>query len=134
VEHRHNRVFADVQAGHASWSPVPTLASHRNESKSTTRRRSPRHDVQLDVELSMGGQRFGATTRMLSLGGAFILFHGKPAFNTRIQLRFTLPGHAAAIEVGGLVRWSDERGFGVQFDGLRARDVWTLGRFFGRLE
>ena len=40
------------------------------------------------------------------------------------------------VEVNGDVRWvvskgaSDEIGMGIRFQGLRARDVWALNRFF----
>jgi hypothetical protein len=38
-----------------------------------------------------------------------------------------------AIDVGGTVRWSNAEGVGVQFDGLRARDVWALNEYFKQL-
>ena len=66
----------------------------------------------------------------LSLGGAFIESSLRPAFNTRVQLAIRVPYRSRPIDVGGVVRWSDARGFGVQFDGLRAHDVWVLGKFF----
>jgi hypothetical protein len=34
------------------------------------------------------------------------------------------------IEVGATVRWGDAKGVGLQFDGLRARDVWALNEYF----
>ena len=34
------------------------------------------------------------------------------------------------IEVGATVRWSDDKATGLQFDGLRARDVWALNKYF----
>jgi hypothetical protein len=44
------------------------------------------------------------------------------------MLRVHLPGHI--VEVGGQVRWQDAAGAGVSFDGLRAKDVWALGKYF----
>ena len=38
-----------------------------------------------------------------------------------------------AIEIGAVVRWSDDKATGIQFDGLRARDVWALNKFFEAL-
>ncbi len=76
----------------------------------------------------------GAKTRDLSLGGVFINSKARPAFNMRVHLRFTIPSQKEPIEVGGVVRWSDPGGFGVQFDGLRARDVWALARFIDQLQ
>jgi hypothetical protein len=47
-----------------------------------------------------------------------------------------LPTQPEPVEVNGDVRWvvskgaSDEIGMGIRFQGLRARDVWALNRFF----
>ena len=47
----------------------------------------------------------------------------------KLSVRIVLPKVKDAIEVGVTVRWTADTGFGVQFDGLRARDVWALGKF-----
>jgi len=44
-----------------------------------------------------------------------------------------VPTADQAIEVGTTVRWTEGTGIGLQFDGLRARDVWALNEFFKRL-
>jgi hypothetical protein len=98
----------------------------------SNRRSSERHAVQLEVEVTIAEQLHKAKTRDLSLGGVFIYSKAKPAFNTRVHLRFAIPSQKELIEVGGVVRWDDPGGFGVHFDGLRARDVWALGRFLDR--
>jgi hypothetical protein len=95
-----------------------------------SRRSSRRYDVRLEVELTLGDQVYQVSTRTLSLGGAFIDSDLHPPFDTRLTLRFVVPYHHSPVEVGGVVRWSDARGFGVQFDGLRAHSVWALGKFF----
>jgi hypothetical protein len=95
-----------------------------------SRRSSRRYDVRLEVELTLGDQVYQVSTRTLSLGGAFIDSDLHPPFDTRVTLRFMVPYQNSAVEVGGAVRWSDARGFGVQFDGLRAHSVWALGKFF----
>ncbi len=51
----------------------------------------------------------------------------------RVQLSFKIPNTPDAIEVGATVRWSDDKATGLQFDGLRARDVWALNKFFEQL-
>ncbi len=94
-----------------------------------TRRGDRRHDVRLDVELTLGDQIYPMATRRLSFGGAFIESELQPAFGRCVHLRFRVPTSTLPIEVGAVVRWRDARGFGVQFDGLRARAVWALGRF-----
>jgi hypothetical protein len=92
--------------------------------------RAHRYEVELEVELTVAEQHLHGTTRTISLGGAFIASPMRPAFNTRVQLEIAVPDRHQPIAVGGVVRWSDARGFGVQFDGLRAHDVWVLGKFF----
>ena len=52
------------------------------------------------------------------------------AFGTRVVLRFKVSPQSELIEVGGTVRWNDGAGFGVQFDGLHARDVYALNKLF----
>ena len=37
------------------------------------------------------------------------------------------------IVVTATVRWSDDKATGIQFDGLRARDVWALNKYFEQL-
>ena len=96
----------------------------------TIRRSLPRHDVELAIDFTIAGQSHQSTTRMLSLGGAFIASDLRPLFDSRLELRFAVPTPSTLVEVGGVVRWSDERGFGVQFGGLRAHAVWALGKYF----
>jgi hypothetical protein len=52
---------------------------------------------------------------------------------SREHLSFSIPTTPYAIEVGATVRWSDDKATGLQFDGLRARDVWALNKFFEQL-
>jgi uncharacterized protein (TIGR02266 family) len=92
---------------------------------------SQRYEVDLRVEVqdASGGWREGHT-RNASLGGLFLMTSDRPAAGTRVPLRLHLPGGKAPLEVVGIVRWSDDVGVGVQFDGLRAKDVWALGKYF----
>ncbi|MCC6995280.1 MAG: PilZ domain-containing protein [Deltaproteobacteria bacterium] len=96
----------------------------------TNARKAERHDICLPIEVSMEGATLSGKTRNLSLGGAFI-DGGRPvAFGTRVVLRFKVSPQGELIEVGGTVRWNDGSGFGVQFDGLHARDVYALNKLF----
>lgn len=97
------------------------------------RRTSFRHAVDLPVELTAkGGEAQVLRLGNLSEGGAFVLAV-KLAMSTRVMLRFHIPTQAEVIETEGTVRWSTDEGVGVQFDGLRARDVWSLGKYFEQL-
>jgi hypothetical protein len=116
----------------SSWSGVPRIIT-QPACPIRDRRRSYRHGVSLPVEVTLVGTRHAAQTRMLSFGGAFLESALRPGFGSRVQLRFVVPGVDVTVETAGIVRWSDARGFGVQFDGLRAAAVWALGKFFSRL-
>ncbi len=69
----------------------------------------------------------------LSLGGALFSAGGKIPMGARVQITFNVPTMEEAIEVGATVRWSDDKATGIQFDGLRARDVWALNKYFEQL-
>ena len=69
----------------------------------------------------------------LSLGGALIAAGAKLAMGQRVTIFFSIPTLENEIEVGATVRWSDDKATGLQFDGLRAREVWALNKFFEQL-
>jgi Tfp pilus assembly protein PilZ len=97
------------------------------------RRTSTRHTVSIATQVSIDGQLRDATMVNLSLGGALIETGSKHAMGSRMNLVFRVPSVDHTIEVGATVRWSDAKGVGLQFDGLRARDVWALNEFFKQL-
>lgn len=100
------------------------------------RRIDPRYERQLDVELVFEGKKQTCRTQNLSLGGLYVESAFAPPLGSTVQLRFVLPTQPEAVEVGGDVRWvvkkgaGDLSGVGIRFQGLRARDVWALNRFF----
>ena len=94
------------------------------------KRTATRYERRIDIEYRVGDDWKPSKTRNLSLGGALIACDEKLPSGVRVQIRFRIPTQKEPIEVGGQVRWVDSQGFGVQFDGLRARDVWALGKFF----
>lgn len=69
----------------------------------------------------------------LSLGGALVALGKRLSMGSRLQIAFTIPTTPEPIEVGAVVRWSDDKATGLQFDGLRARDVWALNKYFEQL-
>jgi uncharacterized protein (TIGR02266 family) len=78
---------------------------------------------------------YTARTRNISLGGVFIETEQALPFGARVALKFPVPTQVEPIEVEGQVRWLEMedgrlRGLGVRFEGLRARDVWALNKFF----
>jgi uncharacterized protein (TIGR02266 family) len=106
-----------------------TLAEH-------FRRIDPRYDRQLEIEVLFEGKKQISQTRNISLGGLYLESASPLPLGTTVQLRFQLPTQPEPVEVAGDVRWvvkkgaGDQSGIGIRFQGLRARDVWALNRFF----
>jgi uncharacterized protein (TIGR02266 family) len=106
-----------------------TLAEH-------FRRIDPRYDRQLSVEITCEGEEQIGRSRNVSLGGMYLESRKTMPIGAAVTLRFHIPTQPEAVEVAGDVRWvvtspgSDEIGIGIRFQGLRARDVWALNRFF----
>ncbi len=102
------------------------------------RRSDRRYDRRVPVEFTHEGKSYGAHSRNISLGGMYIDTDARLPFGAKVHLRFRVPTQVEAIEVAAQVRWaggSDDpqgRGIGVRFEGLRARDVWALNKFFDR--
>jgi uncharacterized protein (TIGR02266 family) len=105
------------------------------------RRTDPRYLRRLDVEISIDGKVLKVVSRNLSLGGIFVETAEALPLHTKVGLRFRVPAQPEPIEVTGEVRWIEKGskpdqdgqegpGVGIRFDGLRARDVWALNRFF----
>jgi uncharacterized protein (TIGR02266 family) len=100
------------------------------------RRIDPRYDRQLEIEVLFEGKKQISQTRNISLGGLYIESAAPLPIGTTVQLRFQLPTQPEPVEVAGDVRWvvksgaGDHSGIGIRFQGLRARDVWALNRYF----
>jgi hypothetical protein len=94
------------------------------------RRSSTRHDVELFASVTVDGASQEVRLQNLSLGGAFISYEGRLPMGKQVSISFTIPTQEQPIEVGGQVRWASDTGAGLQFDGLRARDVWSLNKYF----
>lgn len=69
----------------------------------------------------------------ISLGGTLVTAGTRFPMGQRMQISFIIPTTPEPIEVGAVVRWSDDSATGLQFDGLRARDVWALNKYFEQL-
>jgi uncharacterized protein (TIGR02266 family) len=101
------------------------------------RRSDRRYERRVSIDILYEGNSFDGQTRNISLGGVFIDTEHTLPFGARIKLRFKVPTQVEPVEVEGQVRWLELeegrlRGIGVRFEGLRARDVWALNKFFER--
>ena len=100
------------------------------------RRTSTRHDVSIAGKLSPtidGKNPSDCTLVNISLGGALVSTASKCSMGQRVHISFKVPAMEESIDVGATVRWADKNGVGLQFDGLRARDVWALNELFKQL-
>ncbi|HEX4455275.1 MAG TPA: PilZ domain-containing protein [Kofleriaceae bacterium] len=99
------------------------------------RRTSTRHAVSLPAQLTLVEESAPrqCTVVNLSLGGALFALDNRLAMGTRVDFRFSVPTLEEPIVIGATVRWSDDKATGIQFDGLRAREVWALNKFFEQL-
>jgi hypothetical protein len=98
-------------------------------------RRSSRHLVSIAAKLTVEGSSYEATILNLSLGGASAASTGpKHSMGQRVTVSFKVPQQQHIVEISSTVRWADSNGgVGLQFDGLRAQDVWALNEYFKRL-
>jgi len=89
--------------------------------------------VTLPATVEVEGVAHESICHNLSLGGGHFGFETRLAMGTRVQVTFGIPTQPDPITVGGMVRWAAAIGIGVQFDGLRAKEVWSLNKFFESL-
>jgi uncharacterized protein (TIGR02266 family) len=99
------------------------------------RRSDRRYERRVAIDVTHEGASFGGQTRNISLGGVFIDTDTGLPFGARVSLKFRVPTQTEAVATDGQVRWLETeeghvRGLGIRFDGLRARDVWALNKFF----
>lgn len=85
----------------------------------------------MDIEgrLKSAEEPVPVRVKNLSIGGAFVAAAKLP-MGHRVTLWFRVPQLEQEIEAVGVIRWATDQGVGVQFDGLRARETWALGKFF----
>jgi len=66
--------------------------------------------------------------RNVSLGGTFIEL-GRLPMGTQLVVTFGGPSSDERISLDAVVHWSTDRGVGVQFEGMCAREVWALCQY-----
>ena len=98
------------------------------------RRSSTRHSVNIDVSIEHEGETGTYSMVNLSLGGALIVYPQRLPLGIHLDISFRMPTLDEPIKTKAQVRWSSDEALGVQFDGLRAREVWSLNEFFKQFE
>ena len=93
-------------------------------------RQAPRVEQRLAVEIEIDGAHHTAASRNVSTGGMFIETELALKVGQRFKLTFAVPAQKDPIAAEAEVRWVEAGGVGVRFIGLRAKDVWALGRLY----
>ena len=104
----------------------------------STRRVNQRHDVQLPLEVVTVNASRPAVIQNMSVGGLF--FHCEFPVDRQelFAVIFSIPTLDVPIRVEVVVRWTEKIGestnaVGVQFLGLKAREVWAITKYFTSL-
>jgi len=101
----------------------------------TNNRKHARHPFDAPIELLLEGGRQPGRSINISRGGIFVATEPVPEFGARLQLLIRLPGIPEECAIPCVVRWAKPgEGAGLQFETLRAIEVWALGKLLGGLD
>ena len=105
----------------------------------STRRVNQRHSVNIPSVIHLKGGTREAFITNISVGGLYIKDTFAYENKQVISVEFSIPNLNSPIMVDSIVRWLervDEEiiGVGVQFVGLKAKEVWALTRYFATLQ
>ncbi|MEM9490175.1 MAG: PilZ domain-containing protein [Myxococcota bacterium] len=101
---------------------------------SKNRRLATRHSSEVPGQLTIGEETHEVVIVDLSLGGAQLEFEHRLTVGQLVQILFRIPTQDDPIEVQASVRWSSQNLIGLQFQGLKPREVWALNKFFNSLQ
>lgn len=96
----------------------------------TARRVHPRYVRRLRAFLSIDGAEHAVVTKNLSLGGMFLITDAAIAYPAMGFLRIKLPALREESTLPVQVTWRNDDGVGVQYESLRAIEVWALNQLF----
>jgi len=98
----------------------------------TKRRASTRDSVDLAASLEAFGDAANLRISNLSLGGAFVRHPDRLYVGAHVRVSFLLPGWGV-LDAVALVRWNNDDGAGLQFQSLRAGEIWALNSYLKSL-
>lgn len=104
----------------------------------STRRVNQRHDVSLPLEVISGDTSRPAVIQNMSVGGLYFHCDFPVERQQLFTVVFNIPTLDVPVRVDTVVRWTEKigeatTGVGVQFLGLKAREVWAVTKFFTSL-
>ena len=95
-------------------------------------RSTQRCATDLPATVAIGNVEFSGQVRNVSLGGVFV---AGPSLTIGTQVTLTFGGvDMREIVATCVTRWNTPEGSGLQFDGLRAVETYSLSRFIRGLE
>jgi len=99
------------------------------------KRQYARLEFETEIELVVDGRTQPGRSVNISQGGLFALTDPAPAFGEKVDLLIRLPGVREVSRIPCIVRWSKAgEGIGLQFEQLRAIEVWSLNKLVGSLQ
>jgi uncharacterized protein (TIGR02266 family) len=108
---------------------LPSLAPHLFPDN-FNRRASPRVVLGIPIAYRFGNTIAAALTLNLSRGGIAIRTTSPLDLNSKVRLRFRLPGSKRDVDAEGHVAWSDPRhGMGLQFEKVNSPDQGAVDEF-----
>jgi len=88
--------------------------------------RAPRVPINLPIVIQLGAASFHAIAVNLGMGGVLVGAGPVLSYGERVDVLVELPGLAGPSRLPGVVRWSNQEGFGVQFQELGARETYAI--------
>ncbi len=104
----------------------------------STRRVNQRHDVILPIEIQQNETIRTAEIQNISVGGLYFHCDFPVERQELFKLVFSIPTLDVPVKVDAVVRWTEKVGdqmwgVGVQFLGLKAKEVWAVTKYFSSL-
>ncbi|MBN2722800.1 MAG: PilZ domain-containing protein [Deltaproteobacteria bacterium] len=105
----------------------------------STRRVNQRHEVQLPVRIEVNGIIRESEISNMSVGGLYIVDDFEYSNQQIIKVYFSIPTLNEEMEVESVIRWVEKNadggvaGIGIQFIGLKAKQVWGMTKYFASL-
>lgn len=105
---------------------------------SNTPRSYQRYNLDLAAIATISGAAIDGKLQNLSVGGALLVWQHTPTMRfgvgQRFELSFLIPQpEPVGIATTVTVRWTSPTGVGIQFDGLRAKEAFALGKYLASL-
>ncbi|MBN2342144.1 MAG: PilZ domain-containing protein [Deltaproteobacteria bacterium] len=94
----------------------------------TQQRKHTRIDFVTDVTVDIDGAKVSGATVNISQGGALLTLNAPVEFGQKLILEILLPKIKETCRIPSVVRWCSDASIGVQFEVLRAIEVWAINQ------